>query len=163
MIAIAVVFHIHQDAFTCQDGNLLRTYYIGVLTILSVTLVVSALIMHTSMQGTITQPHPRKRIPLLLYIKTAVIVPDLVWMAIGTFWAFGKSYGCDYYVVLTVKGAVICAWVAMFVTIIGILIIFDPLGNAKHKHKYERYMTCGVGESLESSQATMAAKIWERR
>ncbi|XP_041362272.1 diacylglycerol lipase-beta-like isoform X2 [Gigantopelta aegis] len=163
MIAIAVVFHIHQDAFTCEDGNLLRTYYIGVLTILSITLVVSALIMYTSMQGTITKPLPRRRIPLLLYIKTAVIMPDLAWMAMGTFWAFGKSYGCDYYVVLTVKGAVICAWVATVVTIIGILIILDPLGKTKHEHRRERYMTSGIGESLEASQTTMAAKIWERR
>ncbi|XP_048248656.1 diacylglycerol lipase-beta-like isoform X2 [Haliotis rufescens] len=162
LIAISVVFHVNKDAFDCSSGHLLRIYFIGVITILVTSSVMNIIIIHTSMKGTITNVKPRRGIPIMLYFKLGLLVPETVWVVLGTYWAFGKSYECDPAVVWTVKGAVLFAWVAGFFMLVGILLVFDPVGTQKQKNRIARRMTHGSEMRLSDSVDT-ASKVWEMR
>lgn len=166
LIAISVVFHLHKDAFDCTGGHLLKAYYIGLLTLLSVSIVMTAVIVYHSMQGTITNLHPRRRMNKLIYVKLAISLPELVWNILGTYWAFGMSSGCELHVVWTVKGAVLSGWVIAFIVIIGIIVVFDPLGGKKEvanlqgsdsaKRVWEvrcKLLCCCVGTDEQSTDA----------
>lgn len=149
LIAISVVFHLHKDAFNCTGGHLLKAYYIGLLTLLVVSIIMTAVIVYISMQGTVTNTHPRRRMNKLIYTKFGISLPELVWNILGTYWAFGLSSGCELHVVWTVKGAVLSGWVIAFIVIVGILIVFDPLG--------------GKRDSGSLQGADNAKKVWEIR
>ncbi|XP_029633250.1 diacylglycerol lipase-beta [Octopus sinensis] len=144
LIAIIVVFNHHKEAFSCNDGHLLWTYYIGVITLLSISIVLTIGIISISMKGSITNTFPRRKLPYFLYLKVLLGMPELIWNVLGTFWAFGKSTGCDYMLVLTVKGAVICGWCICIVISFGIVLLFDPIGYG-HTRRYP------------------SAKVWEGR
>ena len=85
----------------------------------------------------------------LIYTKLVISIPELVWNILGTYWAFGLSSGCEIHVVWTVKGAVLSGWAIAFIVIIGIVIVFDPLG--------------GNRESGSLDGADNAKKVWEIR
>lgn len=145
VIGISVVFHFHRDAFDCTGGHLLKAYYIGLLTLLVVSIIMTAIIVYVSMQGTITNTRPRRQLSKLIYMKLAISFPELVWNILGTYWAFGKSSGCELHVVAAVKGAVLSGWVIAVIVIIGIIVVFDPLGGKR------------------DTSAESAKRVWEAR
>ena len=143
------MFHLHKDAFDCTGGHLLKAYYIGLLSLLVVSIIWTAVIVYMSMQGTITNIWPRRRLAKLIYIKIAISLLELVWNILGTYWAFGSSSGCELHVVMTVKGAVLSGWVIAFIVIIGVVVVFDPLGGKK--------------EVANLQGADSAKRVWEIR
>ncbi|XP_069123504.1 diacylglycerol lipase-beta-like isoform X2 [Argopecten irradians] len=166
LIAISIVFHIHQnEPQNCSGGTLLQAYFIGALCLLCLTIILDMAIVYTSMQGSIMYPYPRKRMPRLLYVKISVSVPELGWIVLGTYWSFGLASGCEPSVVMTVKGAVLCGWAIVFLIIIGIFIVFDPLGGLRARRSQAQL---GVLESSSQQQMFTTAhrtamKTWERR
>lgn len=163
--AISIVYSVHSDAiFECKDGRLLKAYYIGVLVLLSVTALLCASIVYVSMQGTIMITSPRKKLSKLLYLKIIITLPEIVWNILGTYWSFLQSSNCQEFVVRTVQGAVITGWVLGVIVMIGIAIVFDPLGKVHKKHD----SSCSDLQSDEKSQIlegamTAAKQAWEKR
>ena len=152
LIAIAVMFSIHQDILPqCSNGHLLSIYYIGMLTLLTLHIVTDIAILRLSMRGTIMDDRPRRRMPLLLYVKIPLFLPEFAWTTLGTYWAFREST-CDLHVVWTVKGAVIAGWIIMLVLLIGLWGVFDPLGSHSSQH-----------EDTEMDATAAAARLWETR
>ena len=72
LVALSVVFSLHSYSFECNSGHLLKTYYIGMLVILSLHTVLDLVIMWVSTRGTITNATPRKHMPILVYLKLEV-------------------------------------------------------------------------------------------
>ncbi|KAK6187867.1 hypothetical protein SNE40_005799 [Patella caerulea] len=159
LIAISVVFCINRDNFTCQDANLLKIYYIGLLIIQILNIIVAITIMVVSMKGTIAVSEPRSKMALLLYIKLGVLVPECVWVVLGTYWAYGYTYACPEILVWMVKGAVICSWIVGFIVLVVIFIIFDPMGEYHQKNRLAKRTPEGALEY----QSDAAKKAWERR
>ena len=152
LIAIAVMFSIHRDVLPmCSNGHLLRIYYIGMLVLLSLHIITDIAILRLSMRGTIMDDRPRRRMPLFLYVKIPLFCPEFAWTTLGTYWAFREST-CDLHVVWTVKGAVIVGWIIMVVLLIGLWIVFDPLGSHSSQH-----------EDTEMDATAAAARLWETR
>lgn len=129
---MSVILGMHSSALsTCNNGNLLRIYYIGMLALLPLEMIISGIILYLSMQGTITNDEPRKRIPSLVVCKLFLFFLEIVWTIIGTVWAFGGHVEhCSHFVVNIVKGATIVCWVLLLVLVVGIIIVFDTLGSA---------------------------------
>ena len=115
-------------------------------------------IAYTSAQGTLTMDLPRRKIPKLIYIKFAITLPELAWNIIGAYWAFGMSSGCEEHIVMTVKGVVISGWVIGLIVVIGIAIIFDPLGALHKVHP-----TGSDNHSMDSHATDSAKRVWEAR
>ena len=153
MIAISVIFNEHQEKFACDSGYLVKMFYIGSLVLLSVQLLVCFVIVHVSMKGAIMDVSSRRHIPVLLYIKLFFFVPELVWIILGTYWAFADSQNCERIIIITVKAAVLAGWIMFFVVGIGLLVIFDPAGK--------RYSSSQEDNMIEGNAA--AEKLWRTR
>jgi len=168
LIAISIVFHLHQDvASQCDGGELLQAYYIGLLTLLSLTIVLAVITVYTSMQGSITNSYPRKRITKLLYIKIGVSFPELIWNCMGTYWSFGwSSSGCETHIVRTVQGAVISGWILALILLVGLGVVFDPLGGKSTRprtHSQLVRLESNTREQFVNRARAAARKTWERR
>ena len=88
--------------------------------------------------------------PVIIVIKWMCFVPEIIWTGFGSFWAFKNSTNCAEYLVITVKVLVLCAWLLIFVILIGLLVVFDPSGSrSNNDHR--------------STSVSAAKKLWEMR
>ncbi|XP_064620702.1 diacylglycerol lipase-beta-like isoform X3 [Lineus longissimus] len=150
LIVLAVVYQIHKESFSCEKGLYLQVFYIGLIVITCLSILINKWIVYTSTRGTIANVEPRKWLPKILYLKLALgVFVELAWILLGTYFAFGDTSMCDNQVVLTMKIAVVTEWFVAVVAIVGIIIIFDPLGKRD------------LSETERDFQN--AAKIWENR
>ncbi|XP_041063294.1 diacylglycerol lipase-beta isoform X1 [Carcharodon carcharias] len=161
-IGILVLYLTQRDQFDCKGAGFLPSYLIVLIVLLAVIILAISVIVGVSMQGTITNPGPRRCIPTLIYIRTTLYIPELAWAVLGAIWVNDKSEGCAPSVVYTITIAVIASWLFLFFTMVAVFIFFDPLGRRKRSS----FTTSGVHnlESSDSIQATsVAARVWERR
>jgi len=152
LIALAALLAAHNDLlYQCETGHLLRFYYVGTLLLLSVAILLCIAIVYVSSLGTIADDRPRAKLPRLLYMRTVLLFPDLVWTAMGTKWAFADEAGtkCPTDAVAVVRCVLVVSWLLQLAIIIFILLFFDPLGR---RHPNVR------PTSVRDSQ-----QLWKRR
>ncbi|NXL89772.1 DGLB lipase, partial [Alectura lathami] len=165
-IGILVLYTVHKGQFSCPGGGLLHSYLLVLLALLAAIICTLSALVYVSMQGTISNPGPRKSLPKLLYTRLLLYLPEFVWAVVGAVWVSDSSVHCESTVINVVIGTVIASWVIIVFTIIGVLIVFDPLGGKK-----TFYLTDGVNRNLESSQSgqllynvkNTATRVWEKR
>uniref|UniRef100_A0A8C5RYU9 Diacylglycerol lipase-beta n=1 Tax=Laticauda laticaudata TaxID=8630 RepID=A0A8C5RYU9_LATLA len=164
-IGILVLYSIHKGQFNCSGGGLLNNYLLILLILLAFIIAALSSITYTSMQGTISNPGPRKSLPKLLYIRLALYVPELVWVVVGTVWIADKQVNCERAMIDAIFGTVIVSWVIMVFTLVAVFIFFDPLGRKTV------YLADYASRNLESSQSEQlfcnikkrATRVWEKR
>lgn len=61
--------------------------------------------------GTITNPGPRRSIPVLVYVRAMLYVPEIIWAILGAIWVSDDSHGCRPAEVGAVIAAVVARWV----------------------------------------------------
>ena len=154
---------VHHGSFSCPNGYLLRSYYIGAAVLLSIGIIHTTITMLVSMRGSICDSKPRQHINILLYLKTGILLPEAVWIILGTYWTFGHSFSCDWTVYWAARGAVICAWIVGFWMFVGILLVFDPLGSAEHRVDLGDTMAKKGSEYLIDSSSSRSIRVWETR
>lgn len=77
--------------------------------------------------GTITNPGPRRSIPVLVYVRATLYVPELIWAILGAIWVSDDSRGCEPAEVGAVIAAVVARWVGrMF---FPVLILWYDFGD----------------------------------
>ncbi|NWR63457.1 DGLB lipase, partial [Bucorvus abyssinicus] len=165
-IGILVLYAVHKGQFNCPGGGLLHSYLLVLLILLAFTICVLSALVYISMQGTISNPGPRKSLPKLLYTRLLLYLPEFIWAVLGAVWVSDSSVHCEKTVINVIMVTVIASWVIIIFTIIGVLIVFDPLGGKK-----TFYFTDGVNRNLESSQSgqllynvkNTATRVWEKR
>ncbi|NXY48632.1 DGLB lipase, partial [Ceuthmochares aereus] len=165
-IGILVLYTVHKGHFNCPGGGLLRTYLLVLLILLASIICAISALVYVSMQGTISNPGPRKSLPKLLYIRLFLYLPEFIWAVVGAVWVSDSSVHCEKTVINVIIVTVVASWVIIIFTVIGILIVFDPLGGKK-----TFYLTSGVDRNLESSQSgqllynvkNTATRVWEKR
>ncbi|XP_078096718.1 diacylglycerol lipase-beta [Mustelus asterias] len=161
-IGILFLYLTHRDQFDCKGGGFLPSYLTVLLVLLAAIILALSVIVSVSMQGTIINPGPRRYIPILIYIRTSLYLPELAWAILGAVWVNDESQGCAPSIVNAITIAVIASWVFLFFTIIAVLIFFDPLGRRKRLN----FVTSRVHNlvSSDSVQAkSVAARVWECR
>lgn len=152
LLALAAVLAVHNDLlYQCETGHLLRFYYVGTLLLVSVAIFLCIAIIYISALGTIADDRPRARLPTLLYVRTVLLLPDFVWTAIGTKWAFKDEAGtdCPTDAVAVVRSVIVVSWLLQLAFIIFILLFFDPLGR--------RHLSAHPNTVQHSQQ------LWKRR
>ncbi|NXN95546.1 DGLB lipase, partial [Rhinopomastus cyanomelas] len=165
-IGILTLYTVHKGQFNCPGGGLLHSYLLVLLVLLASIICVLSALVYVSMQGTISNPGPRKSLPKLLYTRLLLYVPEFIWAVAGAVWVSDSSVRCEKTVINVILGTVIASWVIIIFTIIGVVIVFDPLGGKK-----TFYFTDNVGRNLESSQSgqllynvkNTATRVWEKR
>uniref|UniRef100_A0A8C4QS33 sn-1-specific diacylglycerol lipase n=1 Tax=Eptatretus burgeri TaxID=7764 RepID=A0A8C4QS33_EPTBU len=126
-----VLFQSHRGHISCPGGELLRVYLLGVLLFQAITILVLMVGIGISMTGTITRLGPRRYIPFVIYIRGALYIPEIVWVILGTYWISKNPQSCGHNVSISVLGTVITSWVILIFTLLGMWIVFDPLGRGR--------------------------------
>ncbi|XP_070579406.1 diacylglycerol lipase-beta-like isoform X2 [Ptychodera flava] len=164
IIAISVVYQIHRaNLSSCNGGDFLLSYLTGVLIILAIVIALELVIVYISMQGTVINTYPRRHLPIFLYIRLALFIPEIIWVVVGTRWVFHRGNDCDPSVVATVQGAVISSWIILIFVIIGIALVFDPLGKLHVKIRKNDQLQSSEAEQLRQSTQLAAQRVWENR
>uniref|UniRef100_A0A672TU22 Diacylglycerol lipase-beta n=1 Tax=Strigops habroptila TaxID=2489341 RepID=A0A672TU22_STRHB len=165
-IGILALYAVHKGRFNCPGGGLLHSYLLVLLILLAAIICALSALVYVSMQGTISNPGPRKSLPKLLYTRLLLYFPEFIWAVVGAVWVSDSSVHCEKTVINVIMGTVIASWVIIIFTIIGVVIVFDPLGGKK-----TFYLTNSVSRNLESSQSgqllynvkNTATRVWEKR
>ncbi|KFV12909.1 Sn1-specific diacylglycerol lipase beta, partial [Pterocles gutturalis] len=165
-IGILALYAVHKGQFNCPGGGLLHSYLLVLLILLASIICALSALVYISMQGTISNPGPRKSLPKLLYTRLLLYLPEFVWAVVGAVWVSDSSVRCEKTVINVIMGTVIASWVIIVFTIIGVVIVFDPLGGKK-----TFYLSSSVNRNLESSQSgqllynvkNTATRVWEKR
>ncbi|XP_061086996.1 diacylglycerol lipase-beta isoform X2 [Conger conger] len=106
-IGIMVLYTIHKGRFDCTGGAVLHSYLVVLLVLLAAIILSQCAIVYVSAQGTITNPGPRRSIPLLVCIRFVLYLPEIVWACLGAMWVSDNSRSCEPAEVAAVIGAVI--------------------------------------------------------
>ncbi|NXK64140.1 DGLB lipase, partial [Sylvietta virens] len=165
-IGILVLYTVHKGQFNCPGGGLLHSYLLGLIILLASIICALSALVYISMQGTISNPGPRKSLPKILYTRLLLYFPEFIWAVVGAVWVSDNSVQCEKTVINGVIGTVIASWIIIIFTVIGVVIVFDPLGGKK-----TFYLPDGVSRNLESSQSgqllynvkSSATRVWEKR
>ncbi|NXF16794.1 DGLB lipase, partial [Rhodinocichla rosea] len=165
-IGIFVLYTVHKGQFNCPGGGLLHSYLLGLIILLASIICALCALVYVSMQGTISNPGPRKSLPKILYTRLLLYFPEFIWAVVGAVWVSDNSVQCEKTVINGVIGTVIASWIIIIFTIIGVVIVFDPLGGKK-----TFYLPDGVSRNLESSHSgqllynvkSSATRVWEKR
>ncbi|XP_015281684.1 PREDICTED: sn1-specific diacylglycerol lipase beta [Gekko japonicus] len=165
-IGILVLYSMHKAQLDCPGGRLLHSYILVLLILLAAIICTLSAIVYISMQGTISNPGPRKSLPKLLYLRLALYLPELIWAIVGTIWVSDRNIDCDRTVINTILGTVIASWIIIVFTVVAVVIVFDPLGGKK-----TLYLSSCPSRNLESSQSDQlfynvkktATRVWEKR
>ncbi|XP_068162312.1 diacylglycerol lipase-beta [Antennarius striatus] len=167
-IGTMILYTYHKGHFDCNGTGVLHIYLIGLLVVLALIILSLCAIVYVSAQGTITNSGPRRAIPALVYLRALLYIPELVWACLGSFWVSDDSRGCDPATVGAVIAAVVASWIILLFTAVGVLFVFDPLGNPRPQPPTMeplgvRDTERGEGRQFFSTARSLAVKVWESR
>ncbi|XP_033963171.1 diacylglycerol lipase-beta [Pseudochaenichthys georgianus] len=167
-IGTMILFTYHKGNFDCYGGGVLHTFLVGLMVVLALIILSLCATVYVSAQGTITNPGPRRSIPALIYLRAILYIPELVWACLGAMWVSADSKGCDPATVGAVISAVIASWVILLFTGLGVVFVFDPLGNPRPPHSAMEPLGVRDQQSTEGTQflstaRSLAVKVWESR
>ncbi|KAM3859342.1 diacylglycerol lipase-beta [Diretmus argenteus] len=167
-IGTLILYTLHKGKFGCNGGGILHSYLVVLLVLLALIILSLCAIVYVSAQGTITNPGPRRSIPALVYVRALLYVPELVWACLGAVWVSDDSQGCEPATVGAVIAAVVASWIVLLSTGLGVVFVFDPLGNPRPPPAAMQPLGVRDMESSESSQflstaRSLAIQVWENR
>ncbi|XP_049419485.1 diacylglycerol lipase-beta [Epinephelus fuscoguttatus] len=167
-IGTMILFTYHKGHFDCNGKGVLHSYLVGLLVVLALIILSLCAIVYVSAQGTITNSGPRRSIPALVYLRALLYIPELVWACLGAVWVSDDSKGCDPATVGLVIAAVVTSWIILLFTALGVIFVFDPLGNPRPPPEASEPLGVRDMQSNESTQflstaRTLAVKVWENR
>ncbi|XP_029954841.1 sn1-specific diacylglycerol lipase beta-like [Salarias fasciatus] len=167
-IGTMILFTYHKGHFDCNGRGVLHTFLVGQLVVLALIILSLCAIIYVSAQGTITNPGPRRSMPVLVYLRAVLYLPELAWACMGAVWVSDDSRGCDPATVGSVIAAVVASWFILLFTALGVLFVFDPLGNPRPQPAAAeplgvRHMESSEGTQFLSTARSLAVKVWESR
>jgi len=129
LIVFAVIVDIEADE-TCPKRPELLCFYIGMICVLSLSMIVCAVTMFFSMQGTIANAHPRRHVPKVLIAKVLLFMVELGFVAFGTYLAFGAdTTHCSKAAIYAMRVFVIVMWIVFGFLLVWVCTLFDPRGK----------------------------------
>ena len=144
LIGLSSIYgYFQRDTRKCNASLELELFFIGAITVTSLVIVNEVAIMYVSMLGTVMEARPRRHMPILLYIQVFLYLPEASWTILGTYWVVNKSVNCELGVTIAVWVSVVLQWSILLAVLIGVMLLFDPLGTL-HNHDEEG----GVGDGM---------------
>ncbi|XP_038830942.1 diacylglycerol lipase-beta isoform X2 [Salvelinus namaycush] len=167
-IGTLALYTLHKGKFDCSGGRVLHSYLVVLLVLLAFIILSLCAIVYVSAQGTITNPGPRRSIPVLVYVRAMLYVPELIWAILGAIWVSDDSRGCEPAEVGAVIAAVVASWILLLSTGVGVLFVFDPLGSRhpgppSQEQLGVRDLESSEGSQLLSTARSVAVRVWESR
>ncbi|TRY83776.1 hypothetical protein DNTS_025261, partial [Danionella cerebrum] len=172
-IVTLVLYSNHKGRFDCPGGAYLQYYLIVLLVLLAFIILALSAIVYVSAQGSIMNPGRRRSMPLLVYVRALLYFPEFLWACVGAVWVSDSSSGCEREEIVAVIGAVVSSWVILLWTLLGVLVVFDPLGSVRLEARSALLRDLDGSESarrrdLEGYDSALfvhsrASSVWETR
>lgn len=144
---------------SCEDSFVLHVYFVGLVVFLVTTALLEFAISSISMKGTMADSTARKSLPVLLYIRLAIAIPEVGWNAYGTWCAFDAAELCHGNVVRLAKGTVIAGWIVFIIAVITLLVVMNLYGG-----KYKSQSRAPARTFKRASRRTFKrTATWEKR
>ncbi|XP_014208367.1 sn1-specific diacylglycerol lipase beta-like [Copidosoma floridanum] len=146
----------YGETWRCKSGgDLVRVYLVGELAILGSVTILLLFIVNHSARGSITDTYARRYVQPMLTLKILLIAPEIVWNILGSVWLCSDVVQCsrEHYTTGVVEALVLFDWVLIGLTILGLALIFDPLGSLGLTDK----------QLEDSIEHVKISKIWLRR
>ncbi|KAF7989027.1 hypothetical protein HCN44_007337 [Aphidius gifuensis] len=146
----------YDETWKCKiGGGIVRVFFIGELIIILIVIVLSFIMVNQSSRGSITDTYARRFVPPLLTFKILLLLPEIGWNILGTLWVFGDYVKCteEHYTITVIKSLVLFDWIMTGIALLGLALIFDPLGSLKNPDKI-------LEDSVEHGKVS---RIWMRR
>ncbi len=142
LLTVAIMYGVdlHKHG-VCDNGEGFRihVFYVGLMIVTGAHFLATVFVVLVSTRGTVLDARPRSRINYFIYAKFLISVPEVVCVILGTVWVFGG----DGSGLVCIKGgeevkmglvdladsAVIVQWIILGIAVVGLLIVFDPLGG----------------------------------
>uniref|UniRef100_A0A8C4QIP8 Diacylglycerol lipase-beta n=1 Tax=Eptatretus burgeri TaxID=7764 RepID=A0A8C4QIP8_EPTBU len=170
-IIIAVFYGRYKlDLMLCTSGALVRHFFFGLLLIVAAIILILSTVVYTSMKGTISNPHPRRRMPLLIYLRTVLYVPEFTWLLLGLSWVFEvqRKPDCAENTVGAMQASLALSCLILIATLIFLALAFDPLGSSSSEAVAAAQ---GLPYNLEGSETEQlfqgarqaATRVWATR
>uniref|UniRef100_A0A673CR09 Diacylglycerol lipase-beta n=1 Tax=Sphaeramia orbicularis TaxID=375764 RepID=A0A673CR09_9TELE len=171
-IGTLILYTYHKGHFDCNGGGVLHSYLVGLLTVLGLIILSLCAIVYVSAQGTITNPGPRRSIAALVYVRALLYIPELVWACLGAVWVSDDMVA--RWVVLSNTFIIFIFslfqnnWIILLFTLLGVVFVFDPLGNPRPQPPTMeplgvRDLESSEGTQFLSTARSLAVKVWESR
>ncbi|XP_066586565.1 diacylglycerol lipase-beta-like [Prorops nasuta] len=155
LIGVASVKY-YEETWNCRSGGeLVRVYLVGESTILGIVTLLIFMIVRQSAKGSITNTAARRSVEPLLTVKILLILPEIGWNILASLWLFGKHVECshEHYTVTVVEALVFFDWILIGLSMVGLALVFDPLGSIRWHQK----------DCEDSVEHGRASRIWMRR
>ena len=154
---ISIIYGFENDEIKlCHAWLELRLFFIGVIVLTSLIILNEIAIIYISMQGTLMDSRPRRHMPIFLYIQLALYLPELLWTILGTYWIVKNStWNCEVSLIIAVCVSVALEWSILLAVLIGVLVLFDPLGTV-HKDQHGREFSATMQESTKEVSRLIA-------
>ncbi|CDW57408.1 Sn1 specific diacylglycerol lipase beta [Trichuris trichiura] len=148
-IVIICVYAIRSPE-KCEFAHSLRLYVVFILIHNAVLIAHSLYTAYVSSQGTIFNAVPRRLVPKLLYFRCIFFIFDVVLAVVGASLASRavSSGTCNHFFLLSIQVLVVASWLVVAGTLLGVWLIFDPLGRLHHD---------------DIRMANMAPSVWKAR
>ncbi|XP_077482259.1 diacylglycerol lipase-beta isoform X1 [Stigmatopora argus] len=163
-----ILYTYHKGHFDCNGNRVLHIYLIGLLVVLALIILSLCAIVYVSAQGTITNQGSRRSMPTLVYLRALLYLPELLWASLGAVWVSDDGKGCDPATVGAVIAAVVASWIILLFTALGVIFVFDPLGDSRPsvapvEPLGVRHLESSGGTQFLSTARSLAVKVWESR
>ncbi|KAK0077093.1 hypothetical protein PV326_010305 [Microctonus aethiopoides] len=155
LIGIACLRY-YDETWKCKTGGeLVRVFLVGEIVILGVVTILMFIIVNHSARGSIGDTYARRFVQPLLTVKILLVLPEIAWNILGTLWILSDYVQCndEYYTSTVIKSLVFFDWVLIGLAILGLALVFDPLGSLSHSDK-------ALEDSVEHGKVS---RIWLRR
>ncbi|MFH4975961.1 hypothetical protein AB6A40_002670 [Gnathostoma spinigerum] len=92
-----------------------------------VTILVCAILALISSRGCILEPHPRRHVSTILYIRLPLFIVEFIFTILSTLLVLETGTSCP--LVLGIQLIVLLQWLLIFAVLFGIAAVFNPSGN----------------------------------
>ncbi|KAG5678518.1 hypothetical protein PVAND_008185 [Polypedilum vanderplanki] len=120
-----------------QDVIFIKSYFIGLITILVLNIPLLIVMIKLSAKGAICDVKIRRHVTPLLYIKLFLILPEVAINMMGTLWVFFEIVKCinidDTFANTTLEVCTVFYWIVLCLILFAIMIAYDPLGAKKYR------------------------------
>lgn len=100
----------YDREYKCDDEHLLRIYIVILMGIEAVLTLSNVIVVIISSRGSIDDNRPRRHLPLVLYVQTALLVIHFGWDCVGVVWAFDPSIDCPFSHKVLVLVRIVLIW-----------------------------------------------------
>lgn len=153
-IFIALILVNYEKSYECKDERLLRIY-LGILTGLQAGMViVEVATIIISCRGTIANPEPRKKLPIMLYIQLCIFVIEFIWDIVGVLWAFDPSIDCHKSHQVLIFTQAVLVWNFIISIAVGSY-LFITIG----KHRHSPHLHYKVNHSTKDTEIDATVQI----